>query len=300
MIGKKKYIVFTICIFVLTIFVICINVNNHHSKSYKLPWYFEKLGLTNIKSNNSDKKIKVAFLDTGLNYEIIPSLDNDIEGGYNCLEKNDDFNDYNGHGTSIICLACLDSKQYDYAGICKNITIVPVVVANEFGVTSEELMNDGIIYAMSQSVDIINISIGSRRYSEKIDNTLKIASERGIIINCSTGDFCSSDITYPAKSDYTYAISAQSMLGCKYINSNYNSDCILVPGEKIDVIKYDSYSRKFVVVQQNGSSFSCAIFTGIVSIVLSNISSEKNREEYFLKLNEYKNIDGMFLNVLSL
>lgn len=60
------YALFTIVIIIVT--VIVIKSGSEIDKTDSYPWYFEKLNL--IKSqqeHKGNKKIKVAFLDTGLN-----------------------------------------------------------------------------------------------------------------------------------------------------------------------------------------------------------------------------------------
>jgi subtilisin family serine protease len=269
---KKTNIIFlstTILFVIITIVVIKNNISKKDDKTY--PWYFESLQLNrNYKYQKRDNPIKVAFLDTGLDYNILPLMKNDVIDGYNCITDTTDFNDLNGHGTSVISLAAFKGDEIEYEGIYKDIEVVPVVVADETGKTCEEYLYKRIEYAISKDVDIINISLGSQKSSEKIDMALYQAYCNNILVICSTGDYKELEITFPARSEYTIAISSQSILGIPFLNANYDDTCLFIPGESISVLKWNSYDSKFDVGIENGSSYACAIFTGIAAMYLSN------------------------------
>ncbi len=293
---KKKIVLLVVTFLFLLSTILFINYPFKRSSENKSTWYYNKLHLSSLTTFSYEKIPKVAFLDTGLNYNLIPYMKNEIDEGYNCILDNDNFHDENGHGTSIISLACFESDTMEYKGINKNIIVVPVVIADKNGITSEDYMTKGILYAISKNVDIINISIGGSRYSEKVDCAIKTARDKNIIVNCSTGDGDSNKITFPASSEFTFAIAAQSVLGCKYLYSNYDENCILIPGEKIEVLKYDMYNNFFEIGIENGSSYSCAFFTSIVAALISikGDDAKKNIEVYF---NDYKGIENVFIDI---
>ena len=293
------YALFTIVIVIVT--VIMIISGSEIDKTDSFPWYFEKLNL--IKSqqkHKGNKKIKVAFLDTGLNYEVIPFMKNEIVDGYNCITETNDFNDNNGHGTSVIALSSFDSDKIQYSGIYSDIIIVPVVVADASGKTNEDYIYKGIIYAIENNVDIINISLGSKKTSEKVETALYYAFCKNILVICSTGDYRDTAISYPASSEYTIPIASQSILGVPYLNANYNSTCLLIPGENISILKWNEYDSKFDVGIGNGSSYACAIFTGIVAMYLSNENNniELIRSEIKKQIDNQKS-ENCFINVYS-
>ncbi len=299
---KKSNIIYallTIVIIIVTIIVIKNGSEIDKTDSY--PWYFEKLNLIKSQQEYKEhKKIKVAFLDTGLNYEIIPFMKNEIVDGYNCITETNDFNDNNGHGTSVIALSAFDSDKIQYSGINSDIIIVPVVVADASGKTNEEYIYKGIIYAIEKNVDIINISLGSKKTSEKVETALYHAFCKNILVICSTGDYGDTAISYPASSQYTIPIASQSILGVPYLNANYDITCLLIPGENISILKWNAYDSKFDVGIGNGSSYACAIFTGIAAMYLSN---ENNNIE-LIRLEINKQIDNQksedcFINVYS-
>ena len=292
---KKLGLLFiTILIVLGTVLIVIFSKKRNNDKENT--WYYNEMNLSCIESYKDIKKTKVAFLDTGLNYDLIPYMKNEIVDGYNCILDNDYFHDENGHGTSVISLACFESDTVLYKGINTNIIVVPVVVADKYGVSSEDYMYKGILYAISKNVDIINISMGSLRYSEKVNQALKVAKDSNIIVNCSTGDADSNKITFPANSEYTFAIASQSMLGCKYINSNYDETCILIPGERMNVLKFNTYNNSFEVGVENGSSYSCSLFTSIVAALISIKGDDikENLEDYF---KEYKGIENTFIDM---
>lgn len=106
-------------------------------------------------------------------------------------------------------------------------------------------------------------------------------------------------ISFPARSEFTFAIAAQSVLGCKYLNANYDETCILIPGERMKVLKFDMYNNLFEIGIENGSSYSCAFFTAIVAglISIKGESVKENIEDYF---NEYVGKQNIFIDIEKL
>lgn len=83
-----------------------INENNTvtvNDPGYKYEWYIPYTQADKAwPLINQKKEIKVAVLDTGVDYTH-PDLENrvDVENGYNFVDNNYDTIDYNGHGTHI-------------------------------------------------------------------------------------------------------------------------------------------------------------------------------------------------------
>lgn len=112
-----------------------------------------------------------------------------------------------------------------------------MVVADASGKTNEDYIYKGIIYAIENSVDIINISLGSKKTSEKVETALYHAFCKNILEICSIGDYGDKAISYPASSEYTIPIASQSILDVPCLNANYDSTCLLIPGENISILK---------------------------------------------------------------
>lgn len=90
----------------------------------------------------------VAVIDTGVS---LPAyLKNHVLSGANVIRPNESAGDHQGHGTAVAGVILQ---------IAPNARILPVMVADE-GIGSTEGLIDGIVYAINQGAQVINLSIG--------------------------------------------------------------------------------------------------------------------------------------------
>lgn len=92
--------------------------------------------------------VTVAVIDTGVS---LPSAFKDqVLAGLNVVHPNQDASDQQGHGTAVAGIIL---------GIAPNARILPVMVADQ-GVGTTEGLIEGIVYAVREGAEIINLSIG--------------------------------------------------------------------------------------------------------------------------------------------
>jgi len=143
--------------------------------------------------------------------------------------------------------------------------------------TTEWLIR-AIQYAISQNVDIINLSIGgSSSYVSAAQVMLKKAADAGILVVCATGntgaDPSTTDtIDYPAAYDSTLAVSCVTVDGDSVSLSGFSKY-----GEGTDLsapgVAIYSCNAKGAYTVLSGTSMSCAVVSGIAALLLSQKSS---------------------------
>lgn len=110
----------------------------------------------------------------------------------------DDF----GHGTKVAgIIGAQGNNGEGVEGVCWKVKLVPIKVANENGDSLVSDISEGILYAASLGVNIINLSLGDYEYAPAEELALEEASKKDIVIVCSAGnDGNSNDIhaLYPA------------------------------------------------------------------------------------------------------
>lgn len=89
---------------------------------------------------------------------------------------------------SIIDAESSSTKQVQ--GITHSTEIVSIDITDEKeGIIKNNALLDGLQLAINEHPDIINLSLGTQKYNKKVDALIKTATEKGIIVVASAGNF---------------------------------------------------------------------------------------------------------------
>ncbi|MBR6760556.1 MAG: S8 family serine peptidase [Oscillospiraceae bacterium] len=126
-------------------------------------------------------EIVVAVLDTGINAEHDMVKDRIAEGGVNFSSSGDDTpNDDFGHGTHCSGTICeLTPEQ---------VKILPIKIFDQSGKASEEQIYAGLMYAIEQDADLLNMSFGGLGVSPLEAEAMALADEKGILCCAAAGN----------------------------------------------------------------------------------------------------------------
>lgn len=124
------------------------------------------------------EKITIAIVDNGFNLKH-PELKSKVVQPYNVWKQSDEiYPQQVDHGTHVagIALAVADNGK-GISGIAPNCKFMPVQVANEQNQMTTTSVLDGILYALYQGADVINVSLGSMfsgldQYDETVQKDL--------------------------------------------------------------------------------------------------------------------------------
>ncbi len=139
------------------------------------------------------KGIKVGVIDTGIDYlhEALGGgigMQFKVAGGYDFVNNDSDPQDDNGHGTHVAGIIAGHSSTF--SGIAPNTILYAYKVLDHVGSGTVSTVLAGIERAMKDSVDIINISLGSSNgdptdiLSTAVDRTVRA----GIIVIVAAGN----------------------------------------------------------------------------------------------------------------
>lgn len=168
--------------------------------------------------NTGSKQIKVAVIDTGVQYDH-PDLkgniwtnpgesgidakgndktkngsDDDGNGfiddihGWNFVDNNNDPMDKNGHGTHCAGVIGAVSNQIGIVGVNWNVSIVPIRFMDPDGNGELKTAILSIEYATKLGVDIMSNSWGSSTNSPTMGDAIKKASDKGILFIAASGN----------------------------------------------------------------------------------------------------------------
>lgn len=234
-----------------------------------LYWVRSKDAWNIIFDNDSKKPVTVAVIDSGidLNHEDLKNRISDR--GYNFLLGNNDIYDLLGHGTKISgIIAATTNNGIGISGVGGNsdIRILPLQVSNYKGESYLSDVLDAVEYAIELKVDVINLSLGSNKYSQIENDTLQKAISKGIVVVAAAGNSEDSSYIYPASYDNVISVGSISSNGEISYFSNLNDKVdIFAPGEGILSTDIDdSYSYN------NGTSFAAPIVSGVISVLIAN------------------------------
>lgn len=165
------------------------------------------------KKGYTGKGIKVAILDTGVD-RTHPDLKGNVRGGVSFVKGIKSYNDDHGHGTHVAGIIAAKNNKIGYVGVAPDAQIYAVKVLNKNG---EGTVNDivkGLNWSIQNHMNIINMSLGltvdeiGKKNFELLDQTIKKAYSKGILIVAAAGNDGTKEINYPANFRNVIAVGA--------------------------------------------------------------------------------------------
>ena len=121
-------------------------------------WGVKHIGAGNVHPNNKGTGIKVAIIDTGINY-LHPDLDNNYVEGYDFVNGDDDPMDDHGHGTHCAGIVAAEDNGQGVIGVAPEASLYAVKVLNSGGSGYLSNVVAGIEWAIDNNIDIISMSL---------------------------------------------------------------------------------------------------------------------------------------------
>lgn len=209
---------------------------------YKYQWALENTGLDGLKAadiqhTNMQKimnrifmdETKIAVLDTGVDNTLVDLAHVVLMNeGRNYIDRNELPMDDHGHGTHVAGIIAAEANNgYSMEGINQYTKILPIKVLDTDGAGNNENIALGIMYAVNQGADVINLSLGGS-YSRTLESALKYAYDNKVAVIVASGNDGLQGLSYPASSKYVISVGATNALDVVADYSNY--------GKKLDVV----------------------------------------------------------------
>jgi subtilisin family serine protease len=215
--------------------------------------------------------ITVAVLDTGVDTTHPAIADNILANGVNMLEISRDVSDAGngidddgdgrvdemvGHGTHV---------SGTVVQVAPDAQILPVKVLDSDGNGDTFSVMAGVVYAVEQGADVINLSLGSTWDSTALAWAVRYAEEQGIVVVAAAGNGNhSTPVEFPASDDGVISVAATNADGDKAEYSNYNQ-YISAPGDNVA-----SAYPNGLYATASGTSMSAPIVSGSVALMLDD------------------------------
>lgn len=269
------------------------NLNGLYGSMQFYPWPIKKFNVEKVWDVAMGENVVVAVLDSGCDSSHEDIKDNLVKG-WNTINNNSDTNDDNGHGTHVAGTIGAVNNILGVVGVAPKVKIMPVKVLNAEGMGSNVDVARGIIWACDNGADILTMSLGSEYPSKPIEDALKYAKTKNVVIFCAAGNSGNNiDIQYPAKYEQTISIGAidKNLKICEFSCTGDSLDFV-APGQDIpSCVPNNSYAI------MSGTSMATPYAVGCAALLLSSIR-QKNPGKKISK-NEYIDILSKYTKHLS-
>jgi hypothetical protein len=212
-------------------------------------------------------KVTVAVIDTGIDTNH-PELKDVLLSGYNAANPiNQPLVDM--HGTHVAgIIAAKKNNGFGGYGINPYVKILPIDVFDRY-YASDMSIAQGILYAVEKGAKVINMSLGGPFPSPLIEDAVKKALEKGVVVVAAAGNSGDDWVNYPA--GYEGVISVGSINKEKKLSyySSYGPSVDLVaPGEDVYSTFYD-YEKKSSFIEGSGTSMASPVVAGAAALLLT-------------------------------
>ncbi len=210
---------------------------------YNMQWNLKMIGMEKAWDLSKGEGTIIAVLDSGVAYEDrglykkAPNLKyTKFTKPFNVFNKTQYANDDNGHGTHItgIIAGSTDDRE-GTAGIAYRASIMPIKVLDNSGYGTYADIADGIIKAVDQGADIINLSLGGTAESMILFDAVKYAYDNNVLVVVASGNDGDEGLYYPARyKQYVLSVGAVGADKEKTSYSNYGNNLeIVAPGGEL-------------------------------------------------------------------
>ncbi len=224
------------------------------------------------------------------------------------LVTTDPMKDSDGHGTQVAGIIGMHVADSDARGIAYGAKVMPIRVGTDRNF-DEDLVIEAIEYAVNNGADVINMSFATYKYSEKLENAVRKASQKCVMVAAAgnegyvtKGSLSAADLTeegkatvkcfdaYPASWDCCIGVMSYgnddqlASFSCWDQSSVENRKYdIIAPGENIYTL---TNGGKLINVA--GTSFSTAYVSAAVAIYMG-LTGQKNpaavKEGFLSRMN---------------
>lgn len=242
-----------------------------------LPYGVDRINAELVHPFNKGTGIKVAVIDTGIDYTH-PDIDGNYIGGIDLVNGDAYPLDDNGHGTHVAGIIAAEDNDFGVIGVAPEAHLLGVKVLDKSGSGYVSDVIAGIDWSVAQGVRIISMSLGSDGGSISLERACNNAYNAGILVIAAAGNDGSlsgnDDSTdYPARYGSVIAVSATDSSDNRASWSSTGPDVeIAAPGVSI----YSTYPGGYRYM--SGTSMAAPHVSGTAALVMASNTDLTNVE----------------------
>jgi len=257
-------------------------------------WGIPRIGAPQAwQTTHGSEEVVVALIDSGVDYTIpelaqsmwvnkdeIPDngIDDDGNGYIDDIHgwdfRDDDNSPFTGtrlhwHGTFVASIIAARPGKNAIVGVAPGAKIMDIRFLdseNLFYGQDWKIFAEAVNYAVDNGASIINLSVySSGRPRAVLEQAIRRATEKGVIVVAIAGNEGLPEVSYPAKYDFVIAVSAINHSDQLAEFSNYGSEIVLTgPGEIITSLIPGGF-----LATRSGTSFAAPFVSGTLALILS-------------------------------
>lgn len=203
---------------------------------FSFQWHLPMIQVEEAWDISQGTGVTVAVLDTGIAYEDFstygraPDLaDATFVSARDFVNADDHANDDNGHGTHVAgTIAQNTNNGIGVTGVAFGATIMPVKVMDAEGIGTSADVANGVLWAVNNGADIINLSLGGPDISRAERQAFQVAAAFGVVVVAAAGNgdeqgVGESSLLYPAALPSVISVGAVGFDETRAAYSNYGS-----------------------------------------------------------------------------
>jgi subtilisin family serine protease len=246
--------------------------------------------------SQGNKNVVIAVVDTGIDLAHIeftdnlwinhkelngaPGVDDDGNGmvddinGYDYTGKEDSIpQDENGHGTHCAGIIGANHSVGKIAGVMNKVSIMALRTLDKKGAGKIDQAIRAFGYAIENGAHIISNSWGSRGHSPILEDLIKEATKRGIIVVAAAGNarFNDNDLnpTYPANYPGVISVSAINARARHSAYSSFGINTVHIGAPGTNVLSSHTLKKGLKYRVMSGTSMAAPHISGIIGLYLS-------------------------------
>ena len=206
-----------------------------------LDWGVDRIDAEVVNAwGNTGEGIKVAVLDTGIDYTHV-DLDDNYMGGIDFVNGDNDPLDDNGHGTHCAGTIAAEDNGVGVIGVAPGADVYAVKVLDSTGGGVESNLIAAIDWAVTHEINVISMSLGSDGATNSLETICNTAEAAGVLLIAAAGnDYRATGrrevdtVDYPGRFDSVIAVGATDQYNNKASFSSTGPDVeISAPGVNI-------------------------------------------------------------------
>ena len=189
-------------------------------------------GATTVIPGSGAAGVKVAVIDTGIDCSHPDLAGNCFFGAKYVSGSN---NDEHGHGTHVAGIIGARDNGFGVIGVAPEAVLYAVKVLDKNGSGSFSSVANGIVWAIKNKMQVINMSLGGSSGSQALHDAVKAAWDAGILVVSAAGNSgCCDRVLYPAKYPESMAVAAVDESDTRASFSSTGAEVtVAAPGVKI-------------------------------------------------------------------
>ena len=217
------------------------------------------------------KGVKAAVIDTGVG----PHEDVIVTGGISFVPYTTSYSDDNGHGTHVAGIISAENNSLGVVGVAPDTSIYSIKVLDSTGSGYVSDIIKGLDWAITNKMDIVNMSLGFYYDSPALEATINNAVSKGILVVGAAGNSGNYTgypftVSYPAKYENVIAVAA---IDRYYLRADFSS-----PGSEVDVAApgeniYSTYLNNSYTIL-SGTSMASPYIVGELSLLKQKYPTE--------------------------